>query len=153
MACYNPLRVWRSKTINETGKRSMVFNRSAAQFADISQEIPCGQCIGCRLERSRQWAIRCVHEASLYEENCFLTLTYNNENLPENNTLVVKDFQNFMKRLRKKYPLKKSASFNAENMATNTLAPTIMPAFSITISQIKNTIQPVKESPFTPPTP
>ena len=37
--------------------------------------------VGCRLERSRQWAVRCMHEASLYDFNSFVTLTYNDENL------------------------------------------------------------------------
>lgn len=64
-------------------------------------EIPCGQCIGCRLERSRNWAVRCVHEASLYKENCFLTLTYDDLHLPSKGSLVKKDLQDFWKRLRK----------------------------------------------------
>lgn len=70
---------------------------------------PCGQCIGCRLEKARQWAMRCMHEAQLHEECSFITLTYNNESLPyyEVNgklvpTLCKEDFQRFMKRLRKK---------------------------------------------------
>lgn len=62
--------------------------------------LPCGRCIGCRLERSRQWAVRCTHEASLYVENSFITLTYNDEHLPAGGTLVKKDHQDFMKRLR-----------------------------------------------------
>lgn len=64
-------------------------------------QIPCGKCIGCRLERSRQWALRCMHEASQYDENVFLTLTYSPEHLPKDNMLHVRDFQLFMKRLRK----------------------------------------------------
>ncbi len=64
-------------------------------------KIPCGRCIGCRLEYSRQWAIRCVHEAQLHEKNSFITLTYNDENLPEDGSLNKKHFQDFMKRLRK----------------------------------------------------
>lgn len=66
-------------------------------------EVPCGQCINCRLEHSRQWAIRCEHEASLYEDNCFITLTYAPEHLPVDGSLVPRDFTLFMKRLRKKY--------------------------------------------------
>ena len=66
-------------------------------------EFACGQCIGCRLERSRQWAIRCVHEASLYEDNCFITLTYDNEHLPFDRSLCLDHFQKFMKRLRFKF--------------------------------------------------
>lgn len=45
--------------------------------------------------------MRCVHEASLYKRNCFVTLTYNDENLPERGRLHYPDFQAFMKRLRK----------------------------------------------------
>jgi hypothetical protein len=45
-------------------------------------QIPCGQCIGCRLEYSRQWAIRCVLEAQKWKYNYFLTLTYDDEHLP-----------------------------------------------------------------------
>lgn len=66
-------------------------------------EIPCGQCIGCRLERSRQWAVRCVHEASCHDHNCFVTLTYNDDNYPLNGSLDLSHFQLFIKKLRKKY--------------------------------------------------
>ncbi len=69
--------------------------------------LPCGQCIGCRLDRSRQWAIRCIHESSQYTDNCFITLTYDDEHLPHDRSLVKSHFQKFMKRLRKKYTEKK----------------------------------------------
>lgn len=104
MPCYHPLRAYRSKTVNsDTGKRNIVFNIREA-IDDGTLSISCGQCIGCRLERSRQWAIRCTHEASLYDNNCFITLTYNDEHLPPNGTLVKEHFQKFMKRLRRAYP-------------------------------------------------
>lgn len=76
-------------------------------------EIPCGSCLECRLEYSRNWANRCVLEASMHDENCFITLTYDDLNLPlidgtnpetgevtKFKTLVKKDLQLFMKRLR-----------------------------------------------------
>lgn len=65
-------------------------------------ELPCGQCIGCRLERSRQWAMRCLHEASLYDRNAFVTLTYDDFHLPPGGSLSYPDFQKFMKRLRRR---------------------------------------------------
>lgn len=70
---------------------------------DIVRELqlPCGQCVECRLERSRQWAMRCMHEASLHRHNCFVTLTYDDEHLPDRGQLVYSDFQLFMKRFRK----------------------------------------------------
>lgn len=105
MPCYRPLTGWRSKTLNENGKRPIVFKLKDAHepTAFDALEIPCGRCIGCRLEKSRQWAIRCVHEASLYEDNCVLTLTYDNKHLPADGSLHVEHYQKFMKRLRKHF--------------------------------------------------
>lgn len=100
MPCYNPLEAYRSKTVNASGKRSLVFNASQALEGDVPLRLSCGQCIGCRLERSRQWAVRCVHEASLHTYNSFITLTYDESNLPPNGSLIKKDFQEFVKRLR-----------------------------------------------------
>lgn len=61
--------------------------------------MACGQCHGCRLARSREWAARCVHEASLYDENSFVTLTYREPRF----SLHYPDFQLFMRRLRKEF--------------------------------------------------
>lgn len=47
--------------------------------------------------------MRCVHEASLHNRNCFITLTYDDEHLPYDLSVNVRHFQLFMKRLRKKY--------------------------------------------------
>jgi hypothetical protein len=112
MPCYHPLRAWRSERVNANGKRELVFRKEQAFNVLDSIDLPCGKCIGCRLERSRQWAIRCMHEASLYDDNCFLTLTYDNEHLPEDGSLNKKHFQDFMKRFRKKFPDSKIRYFH-----------------------------------------
>lgn len=91
--CVAPLDAWRT----ESGE--IVFGIGGAVDGSWLQ-LPCGQCVECRLERSRQWAVRCMHEASLHDKNCFLTLTYNDENCPR--SLRYKpDVQKFWKRLRK----------------------------------------------------
>lgn len=100
MPCYHPLIGYRSRSLTDKGKRAVVFNPHDG-YVDQPVVLPCGQCIGCRLERSRQWAVRCMHEASLYDDNCFITLTYENENLPSDGSLNKSHFQKFMKRLRK----------------------------------------------------
>lgn len=100
MKCTRPLRAWRSRKKGPSGKLGITFERSEA-INDETLDVPCGQCVGCRLERSRQWAMRCVNEASLHEENCFITLTYDEEHLPEDLGLHKEHFQKFMKRLRK----------------------------------------------------
>lgn len=72
--------------------------------------VACGKCIECKVKKSNEWAYRCMLEASLYKENCFLTLTYNEDNYPERGSLSRRDLQLFIKRLRfaidKKYGLK-----------------------------------------------
>jgi len=102
MACFHPLTAWWGKDVLASGKRRPVFQRRQAHplYADLPFKLPCGQCIGCRLEKSRQWAMRCTHEASLYDDNIFITLTYDNEHLPENRGLDYRHFQLFMKRLK-----------------------------------------------------
>ncbi len=65
------------------------------------QVVPCGTCIGCRAEQSRQWAVRMMHESRMHHSSIFVTLTYDQERIPENGSLRPKDFQGFIKRLRK----------------------------------------------------
>lgn len=102
MRCVSPLQGFKARQVNPSGKRSVVFERSEG-FHDLPVTVPCGRCVACRLERSRQWAMRCMHEAQLHEENCFVTLTYADEFLPEFGSLDRKAFPLFMKRLRKAY--------------------------------------------------
>ncbi|WNK14517.1 MAG: replication initiator protein [Microvirus sp.] len=112
MPCYHPLPGWYAKRANDkTRKRPVVFTFGEG-FKDRKAEIPCGRCIGCRLEKARQWAARCVHESQLHQRNCFLTLTYNQGSVPEVKSSIdgtslpslrPRDFTLFMKRLRERY--------------------------------------------------
>lgn len=73
--------------------------RKALNFTTIT--VPCGKCIDCRLDRSRDWALRCMHELQTSEFGaCFVTLTYDDAHLPEGRSLDYRDFQLFMHRLR-----------------------------------------------------
>jgi len=103
MPCYRPLKAYRASTLNESGKRGIVFNAREG-FIDMPIDLPCGRCIGCRLERSRQWAMRCVHEASRHDNNCFVTLTYDENHIPRDRSLDLRHLQLFFKRLRKQLP-------------------------------------------------
>nr|QJB21659.1 MAG: replication initiator protein [Microvirus sp.] len=70
---------------------------TAAQIRPV-RRVPCGQCIECRLAYSRMWAVRIMHERSLHERSCFVTLTYDDNNCPE--TVSVASLQAFFKRFR-----------------------------------------------------
>lgn len=110
MPCYHPLHAY--KAVGKDRSKTVVVFKRSDSFRGERLDLPCGQCIGCRLERSRQWAVRCMHEASLYEDNAFVTLTYEDSRLPLNGSLVLSDYQNFMKRLRKSVAPKRVRFFH-----------------------------------------
>lgn len=74
------------------------YKQASKQYASF--QLPCGQCLECRLAYARDWAVRCVHEAEMHPENSFITLTYSDEHIGDNK-LDYRDFQLFMKKLRK----------------------------------------------------
>lgn len=96
MPCFKPLKGY----LHNSG-RGLTFSPKEG-YVDHPVTVPCGQCIGCRVERSRQWAVRLVHEGQTHQDNCFITLTYDDEHLPAGGTLVKKHFQDFLKRLRRR---------------------------------------------------
>jgi len=117
MPCYHPITAYRSKYgRSETGAWPLVFNPKDG-YLDHMIKIPCGQCIGCKLERSRQWAIRCVHETQMHTENCFATFTKNDAHVKS--SLDKTDFQKFMKRLRKEIYPKKISYFHCGEYGEN----------------------------------
>lgn len=101
MPCYKPVQAWQPVEKTKNGKRKPVFKKSLSNGNPML--LPCGKCVGCRLEKSKQWAARCVHEAQQHRYNCFVTLTYRPESLPYLGSLNKKHFQLFMKRLRKRH--------------------------------------------------
>jgi hypothetical protein len=106
MACFKPIQAYRLHN------GEIVFHDKGNANP---MELPCGQCIGCRLQRSKEWALRCMHEASCNEQNSFITLTYNAENIPPDGGLVKSHVQKFFKRLRKSiYPKKVKYYYCAE---------------------------------------
>lgn len=142
MTCYHPLKAF-VVGVKDNGKKDLVITSSNVDHLEYyknkwlhcvnkkiqtpivpSKEnmvtehilIPCGQCIGCRLSYSREWANRLMCELQYHKKACFITLTYNDANVPRREyvdmetgeiclslTLQKRDFQLFMKRLRKRF--------------------------------------------------
>lgn len=123
MPCFKPLTAFRfygnhCDCWHTSGKLRLYFGgpkleEMLTRFGDSHEVLilPCGKCVGCQLKRAGDWAMRCMHEFKAvkivngervpkYEAGCFITLTYDHEHLPENRSLRIKDFQDFMKRLR-----------------------------------------------------
>lgn len=99
MTCYSPLKAWRPLSKIDGGR--LVFNSLKALNPDNPIHVPCGQCIGCRMDRVSQWGLRCMHESQMHERSSFLTLTFSDDHLPEDYSVRVRDLQLFNKRLRK----------------------------------------------------
>lgn len=85
------------------------FDNGHSSFFDV----PCGRCLNCRLSKARTWSQRCILETKSWQDNWFVTLTYEDEFLTPvcdeksgeflNATLVPDEVQAFMKRLREFY--------------------------------------------------
>lgn len=108
MPCVHPITAWRNTYSNlSTRKRAApVFKYpalKAAQGLVKEMKLPCGKCIECRIDYSRQWAMRGACELqSVQDRAAFLTLTYDNKSLPPSGSLVKEDYQKFLKRLRRR---------------------------------------------------
>jgi hypothetical protein len=119
MPCYSPLTGYVvGKT--EKGKKSIVFSKPNGKYTE-NIDVPCGQCIGCRLQKTQSWALRCAHEMQLHDRNCFITLTYD---YPPNDYSVNKhELQKFIKRLRKAVSPKKISHFSCGEYGSESFRP------------------------------
>lgn len=106
MPCYSPLRAWIGE--GPQGRR-LLFK--PLKLSDRSISLPCGRCIGCRLERGRQWSVRIMHEAKMHDACSFLTLTFDEAHYPKGcalccpgvpGSLCVCTCQLFLKKLRER---------------------------------------------------
>lgn len=91
MACYRPF----SASLGKGG--DVAFHDRPG---DRGLRLPCGRCVGCRMDYALSWSIRCQHEAALYLQNSFVTLTYDDAYLPPDQSLRYPDVQKFLKLLR-----------------------------------------------------
>lgn len=121
MSCYHPVEAW-----NITPRQGDLFQAVVISFHSPSNReemirqgrrllLPCRKCIGCRLDKSREWANRILLEQLYHQDPWFVTLTYDDEHLPRSfpvdsatgeilsvhASLVKSDLQKFFKRLRK----------------------------------------------------
>lgn len=98
MPCFTPLQAWRGP-VNVNGKVPLVFKKPGGLA--VEEHPPCGQCLGCRLDYSLDWATRCLCESQMHRRNCFITFTYSPEFLPKDGALDHRHVQLFFKRMRK----------------------------------------------------
>lgn len=118
MACFHPLKAFPTGYYTENGKDEFFIashdekiimpdtlskkwpDRKWIRALDTWIEIPCGHCIGCKIDRSRMWAFRCLAENRMHLESWFITLTYDDQHLPVDGKIRKRDLQLFFKRLR-----------------------------------------------------
>lgn len=93
MPCTRPLRAYKDAS-------GRVGFGSPGRHSDSPLALPCGQCQDCRLQKAADWATRITHEAQLHERNSFITLTYADDQIPDDQGLSKRDVQLFLKRAR-----------------------------------------------------
>lgn len=91
MPCFHPV------VLHRFDPKALV---SYTNDPDREQRFPCGKCLYCRAQRRMEWATRLYLESQEWTKACFITLTYCDEDLPEDKSLHKDEFQRFMKRLR-----------------------------------------------------
>lgn len=94
MPCYHPKKGY----LTESG---LVLHNMPYGHSGAWQPVPCGRCIGCRMDYRNDRATRMMHEAEYHENSLFVTLTYEDSKLPDDFSLNKEDYQLFLKRLRK----------------------------------------------------
>ena len=111
MQCFTPFRV-RNKSKDHNNQNLMV-------------NVPCGKCLACKKRRASHWSFRLNEEAKTSSSACFITLTYENAPVSENGfrTLNKRDFQLFLKRLRKTCPTNKLKYYACGEYGTQTHRP------------------------------
>ena len=77
-----------------------MFAENKVERIDKMVQVPCGCCRECLGDNSKQWAFRILKEAAQYENNYFITITYNDENLPSDRMLQKDFFTKFNKKLK-----------------------------------------------------
>lgn len=87
-------------TLDSWEKWRPYFESYPVYFKDFIFRIPCRKCVGCKIDKKNQFTARCIIESKMHRQNVFITLTYDDDHLksPE---LLRRDYQLFMKRLRK----------------------------------------------------
>ena len=89
-------------------------------FRRNGQEHPCGKCKPCGFNRSRLWQCRLFLELTQHRHTTWITLTYDETNLPKDNSLDPNHFKIFINRLRKTQPTQKIRYYyNGEYGTTN----------------------------------
>jgi hypothetical protein len=83
----------------------------------------CGSCPNCRINKKREWSHRIMLEAAQYQDNNFITLTYDEDHLPENGDLVPRHLQLFIKRLRRSFEPQKLRYFAVGEYGETTQRP------------------------------
>lgn len=101
MVCTAPISAWPASP--DAQDRRIVFSSFRSYQGARAKLVPCGQCMSCRLTKAQNWATRIHHEASLYDDNAFITLTYSDENLPADGSVSQDEFILFMRRLIEHY--------------------------------------------------
>lgn len=138
MSCYHPL-IGVVEGIKDNGKKKIriIKNVESIDYEKNDENgvilLPCGHCIGCRLDYSRSWADRMMLELETAKKAIFLTLTYDNDHIhwtqfnlddsPMFGTLDKRDCQLFMKRLRKAFDGVKIRFFLAGEYGNKTGRP------------------------------
>lgn len=119
--CTRPLTCYE----NPEGGRP-IFGWEGVRLGLREMKVPCGKCPECCKDYYTSWATRGSRELMQWDSTVFITLTYNDENLPGDNSLDKEEIQKFIKRVKKHFRSSKENPIRqiyAGEYGTRTLRP------------------------------
>lgn len=149
MSCYHPQKAYVTGTTKNGKPKYTIIDYKKPENLNINEyrmyrekyelngfiEVPCGKCIGCLMDKSRDWANRLLLESLYHDQSWFVTLTYDDAHVPvsgytdefgeyvaTSQTLRKRDVQLFMKRLRY-YAVDKIRYYAAGEYGAETMRP------------------------------
>lgn len=118
MPCFSPMSAWQDARSGQ-----FVFSQDSTRELGPTISVPCRLCVGCRADLAAEKTLRCVHEASLYAENCFLTLTVDDAHFPSSEVEWRSSFDKGLKRIRHLLSPKVIRTFGCRELGDSTFRP------------------------------
>ena len=120
MPCFHPLRAFRSSEVHEKSESTrsystLILGRRLLKAAGFDAALR--SCIGCRSDKAQAMGQRCGHEQKMHEASCFY-LTYDDEHVPADYSVKLRDWQLFLKRTRKRARSRSALRRRRESMAS-----------------------------------
>lgn len=99
MTCFHAKPAWFNNPATQKENPQRISMSPPGRYREPDMFVQCNRCEGCRTNQRRDWGVRIFHETQMHKRNAFITLTYDQEHLPDDNKITKDHFREFIHRL------------------------------------------------------